>query len=179
MTTPAPSLSSSDRQVTFGGRTSKRSHGHTEQDFIGRVPVVLSFVGLPTESTDGLIRELDASLHRFSEQRVQLIAVTDSDPQAWADRLGVNITILQDADLATDLGAHIDDEGRIASVITDNEGWELEIVRHDPTDDLAAALLVALDRLRKQFPDRLSALPDSLPEGVAVDSKRKRIVDAD
>ena len=63
--------------------------------------------------------------------------------------------------------------------ITDNEGWELEIVRHDPTDDRVAALLVALDRLRKQYPERLSALPDSLPEDVAADSKRKRIVEAD
>ncbi len=78
---------------------------HSDQDFIGRVPVVLSFVGLPDESTDRLIRELDASLYRFSQQRVQLMAVTGSDPQEWADRLGVNVTILQDPDLATQLDA--------------------------------------------------------------------------
>ncbi len=159
MTPPGTSTASTDHQVTFSGRTSKQSHRHTERDFIGRIPVVLSFVGLPNESTDRLIRELDASLHRFSQQRVQLIAVTGSDPQEWADRLGVNITILQDADLATELDADIDAEGNLATVIIDNEGQAIEVVRQRPTDDPAAAVLIAVDRLRRQFPERMSALP--------------------
>lgn len=159
MTPPGTSTSSTDRQVTFSGRTSKRSRRHSDQDFIGRVPVVLSFVGLPDESTDRLIRELDASLHRFSQQRVQLMAVTGSDPQEWADRLGVNVTILQDPDLATQLDAEVDEQGQIASVIIDNEGWAIEVVRQMPGDDPAAAVLIALDRLRREFPERMSALP--------------------
>lgn len=159
MTPPGTSTSSIDRQVTFSGRTSKRSHRHSDQDFVGRVPVVLSFVGLPDESTDRLIRELDASLYRFSQQRVQLMAVTGSDPQEWADRLGVNVTILQDPDLATQLDAEVDDQGHIASVIIDNEGWAIEVVRQMPGDDPAAAVLIALDRLRREFPERMSALP--------------------
>ena len=148
----------SSQPLTFDAESSKRSHLGSSA-FRGRVPVVLTFVGQHGDGADAAIVALDRSLIRFGERRVQLLVVVDADPSDVATRLAVNVPLICDEGLAEELSAQVDDQGRHSSVILGNDGRVLDVVRQLPTDDPAAAVLIAIDLLTSQFPDRFTTAP--------------------
>lgn len=149
----------SEQPVAFDAESSKRGHLGSS-DFRGRVPVVLVFVGAPGALSDTVIIGLDRALIRFGERRVQLLVVVDANPSEVAERLQVTVPLIADAGLAEELNAQMDHQGRISSVILGNDGRVLDVVRQLPTADQSSAVLVALERLTAEFPDRLGILPE-------------------
>ncbi len=144
--------------VQFEGASNKKPTMGAA-DFRGKVPVALVFVGAPDEETDDIIKKLNASLIRFGERRVQLLIVVDGDPKVVSDRLVLNVPLVSDDGLALELSADRSDDDRVVSIILGTDGMALGAVRQLPADDQAAAILVAIDRLIEQFPDRFEVLP--------------------
>jgi hypothetical protein len=149
-----------NRPVSFKGESNKKQKMLNATDFRGRVPVVLTFVGPTNPTSDHMIVDLDSSLISFGQRRVQLLVVVEEDPTALSERLDVRVPLMFDRNLTKDLAAQIDEQGRIASVILGNDGMALDVVRQAPTEGQAGAILVAVDRLSEQFPDRFETLPD-------------------
>lgn len=144
--------------VQFEGSSNKKPRLQAN-DFRGKVPMVLTFVGAPDEQNDEIIQNLNASLIRFGERRVQLLVVIDGDPTVVSDRLMLNISLISDDGLAAELNANRTDEDPVVSIILGNDGMILDVVRQLPADDQAAAILVSVDRLMAEFPDRFIVLP--------------------
>ena len=149
--------------LQFEGTSNKKSCLQAS-DFRGKVPMVLTFVGAPDEKNDKIIDNLNESLIRFGQRRVQLLVVVDGDPALVSDRLQLNVPLVTDEGLAAELNAERADGEPLLSVILGNDGMVLEVVRQLPADDQAAAILVAVDRLMAQFPDRFEVLPNHPPE---------------
>jgi peroxiredoxin len=145
--------------IQFAAKSSKAKKIDAHA-FRGKVPVVMTFVGPTNEASERIIADLNLSLVQFGRRRVQLLVVVDDDPYIISARLDVHVPLICDHDLTTELGAEIDKEGRIASVIIGNDGMALDVVRQLPIEGQAAAILVALDRLTEQFPERFTTLPD-------------------
>jgi len=158
----------SEQPVAFDAESSKSAH-LASSAFRGRVPVVLVFVGVPGSQSDTVITGLDRALIRFGERRVQLLVVVDANPSEVAARLKVTVPLISDAGLAEELNAQMDDQGRISSVILGNDGRILDVVRQLPTADQSSAVLVALERLTAEFPDRLGTLPEPDQNVEAID----------
>ncbi len=133
--------------------------------------MVLVFVGVHGAAADTAICNLNRSLIRFGELRIQLLVVVDGYPSEVAERLGVTVPLITDDGLADELNAHIDEQGRLASVVVGNDGRVLSVVRQLPTDDQALAILATVESLSTQFPDRFTVLPDG-------DENAERIEDA-
>lgn len=74
-------------------------------------------------------------------------------------RLGVAVPLITDDGLGDEFEARVD-HGRTSSVILGNDGRVLEVLRHLPADDCAPAILLAVERLTEEFPDRFSVLPE-------------------
>lgn len=146
------------KPVDFDGRSNKKNDIRAA-DFRGKVPVVLVFVGAAVEENDVIIRKLNASLIRFGERRVQLLLVVDGDPQLISKRLVLNVPLVSDDGLTAELEAERTEGDPVVSVILGNDGMALGTVRQLPADDQAAAILVAVDTLIEQFPDRFQVLP--------------------
>ena len=149
----------SEQPLAFNAESSKEKRlGATA--FRGRVPVVFAFVGAHGPQADSAIIGLDRALIRFGERRIQLLVVVDGYPTEVAARLGVTVPLITDDGLAKELDAEVDDQGRISSVILGNDGRVLDVVRQLPADDQASAILVTVDRLAAEFPDRFGVLPE-------------------
>jgi hypothetical protein len=129
--------------------------------FRHRVPVVLSFIG-SGDDTDHLITTFDERLHRFGEHCVQLIVVVDAGAAETAERLGVSVPLMEDDGLSERLDARRDELGRVSSVILATDGRAMDVVRQLPAQDQTLAILVALERLTEQFPDRFEPLPSDV-----------------
>lgn len=149
----------SDSPITFDVESSKKARLDSSA-FRGRVPVVFAFVGDHGPSADVAILNLDRSLVHFGEQRIQLLVVVDGQPSDVAQRLGVTVPLISDDGLAEELNAQVDDQRLLRSVVVGNDGRVLELVRHEPSDDQASAILFAVERLRAEFPDRFGVLPN-------------------
>ena len=159
----SPTPTATDQPVAFRA-ISSRKQTLDAADFRGRVPVVLTFVGDGPDA-DRIIQALDAELHQFGSRRIQLIVVVPGEPTHLAERLQVAVALLADEGLGERLQAQPDGQGRIASVILATDGCILETVRQLPAADQALAILVAVDRLIEQQPDRLAVLGGAdLPE---------------
>jgi peroxiredoxin len=144
--------------VQFEGSSNKKPSLRAS-DFRGKVPMVVTFVGAPDGKNDHIIRNLNASLIRFGERRVQLLLIVDGDPSLISDRLMLNVPLVSDDDLALELQANRTAEDPVVTIILGNDGMMLDVVRQLPADDQAAAILVAVDRLIAEFPDRFQVLP--------------------
>lgn len=167
-----------EEPVVFSGRGSRHRTLDAES-FRHRVPVVLSFVG-GGDDADHLIKTFDDNLHTFGERRVQLIVVIDAEPEETAHRLGVSVTLMEDDGLSERLDARRDEQGRVSSVILATDGRAMDVVRQLPAEDQSLAVLVALERLTEQFPDRFEPLPadeDGEPE-LVLDPLRTDVPDA-
>ncbi len=158
----------SEQPISFNAESSKKARLDSSA-FRGRVPVVIVFVGAHGPEADSAILGLDGALIRFGERRIQLLVVVDGYPSEVADRLAVTVPLITDDGLAEELNAKVDDQGRISSVILGNDGRVLDVVRLLPVDDQASAILVAVDRLAAEFPDRFGVLPESDENAEAID----------
>jgi peroxiredoxin len=148
-----------DKRVSFDAESSKRDRLDASA-FGGRVPVVLAFVGEGGERADSLILAFDASLAQFGERRIQLLVVVEGYPSETAERLGVNVALITDDELGSELGAKRDAQGHTASVIVGNDGHVIEVVRHQRHEEEVSDILTAVERLAAEFPERFSVLPD-------------------
>ncbi len=165
-----PDLSDlSEQPLTFNAESSKKARLDASA-FRGRVPVVITFVGPHGPVADSAIVGLDKALIRFGERRIQLLVVVDGYPSEVAARLGVSVPLITDDGLAEELNARVDEQGRISSVILGNDGRVLELVRQLPADDQASAILVTVERLAAEFPDRFAILPDTDENAGAIDN---------
>ena len=158
----------SEQPISFNAESSKKARLDSSA-FRGRVPVVSVFVGAHGPEADSAILGLDGALIRFGERRIQLLVVVDGYPSEVADRLAVTVPLITDDGLAEELNAKVDGQGRISSVILGNDGRVLDVVRQLPVDDQASAILVAVDRLAAEFPDRFEILPESDENAEAID----------
>lgn len=158
----------STQPLSFDAESSKKARLDATA-FRGRVPVVLAFVGAAGPDADAAILSFDESHIRFGERRIQLLVVVDGYPAEVATRLGVSVPLITDDGLGVELDAEVDDQGRICSVILGNDGRVLNAVRQLPTEDQASAVLVDIERLTIEFPDRFATLPeaDENPEEIA------------
>ncbi len=145
--------------LSFDAESSKKARLDATA-FRGRVPVVLAFVGAAGAKADAAILSFDSAHIRFGERRIQLLVVVDGYPTEVAERLGIAVPLITDDGLGAELNAEVDDQGRICSVILGNDGCVLDAVRQLPTEDQAAAVLLAIDRLTAEFPDRFEILPE-------------------
>ena len=151
-------VDTSAQPLSFEAESSKKTRLDATA-FRGRVPVVLAFVEGLGPATDAAIRSLDASLILFGERRVQLLVVVDANPAEVAERLGATVPLITEPGLAAELNAEVDDQGRLCTVIVGNDGRVLDTVRQLPQEDQASAVLVAIDRLSAEIPDRFVVLP--------------------
>ena len=145
--------------LSFDAESSKKARLDATA-FRGRVPVVLAFVGAAGADADAAIIRFDSALIRFGERRIQLLVVVDGYPSEVAARLGIAVPLITDDGLGAELSALVDDQGRLCSVILGNDGRVLDTVRQLPTENQASAVLLAIERLTAEFPDRLGILPD-------------------
>lgn len=125
--------------------------------FLGKVPMVIVFLGLPPSDGDhSFLTELDSRLKDFGAGRSQLLVVLRATARATreiADELGLSVPLLADAggSMARDHGAE-DTEGRrhpMALVV--DKGGEIKR-RFDPLplddpDDAIEALLYSVRAL--------------------------------
>ena len=158
----------SEQPLAFNAESSKKARLDSSA-FRGRVPVVFAFVGPHGPEADSAIIGFDSALVRFGERRIQLLVVVDGYPSEVAARLGVTVPLITDDGLAEELNAQIDDQGRISSVILGNDGRVLDVVRQLPAEDQATAILVAIERLAAEFPDRFGILPAADENAEAID----------
>lgn len=158
----------SEQPLTFNAESSKKARLGSSA-FRGRVPMVLVFVGAHGPEADVAILRLDSALIRFGERRIQLLVVVDGYPSEVADRLAVKVPLITDDGLAEELNAQVDDQGRISSVILGNDGRVLDVVRQLPAEDQASAILVTVERLAAEFPDRFAILPEADENAEAID----------
>ena len=122
--------------------------------------MVVTFVGEPDRKNDAIIADLNTSLIRFGERRVQLLVVVDGDPGAISERLQLNVPLISDDGLAEELNANRNDDDPVVSNILGNDGMMLDVVRQLPAKDQAVAILAAVDRLMSDFPERFQVLPE-------------------
>lgn len=158
----------SNQPLEFDAESSKEKRLGSSA-FRGRVPVVFAFVGPHGPQADAAILNLDHALVHFGERRTQLLVVVDGYPSEVAARLRVSVPLITDDGLAEELNAHVDDHGRLSSVILGNDGRVLDVVRQLPAADQASAILVTIDRLAAEFPDRFGVLPGSDENSEAID----------
>jgi hypothetical protein len=158
----------SNQPLSFDAESSKKARLDATA-FRGRVPVVLAFVGAAGPDADAAILSFEEAHIRFGERRIQLLVVVDAYPAEVAARLGVAVPLITDDGLGAELNAEVDDQGRICSVILGNDGRVLNAVRQLPTKDQASAVLLDIDRLTMEFPDRFRILSDfdENPEEIA------------
>ncbi len=149
----------SAQPLSFDAESSKKARIDATA-FRGRVPVVLAFVGPAGQEADAAILSFDSALIRFGERRIQLLVVVDGYPAEVAERLGIAVALITDDGLGVELDAEVDDQGRLCSVILGNDGRVLDTVRQLPTEDQASAILLAIERLTAEFPDRFGILPE-------------------
>lgn len=158
----------SEQPLAFNAESSKKARLDSSA-FRDRVPVVLAFVGPHGPEADSAIIGFDSALVRFGERRIQLLVVVDGYPSEVAARLGVTVPLITDDGLAEELDAQIDDQGRISSVVLGNDGRVLDVVRQLPAKDQASAILVTIERLASEFPDRFGILPAADENAEAID----------
>ena len=168
----------SEQPLTFDAESSKKARLDSSA-FRGRVPVVLAFVGDHGPRADTAILSLDRAHARFGERRIQLLVVVDGYPTEVAQRLGVTVPLITDDGLAKELNAQTDEQGRMSSVVLGNDGRVLDVVRQLPADDQASAILLAVERLAAEFPDRFTVLPeaDENPEEIDDPTRTTTAVD--
>lgn len=150
----------SEQPIEFNAESSKKARLDSSA-FRGRVPVVFAFVGPNGAKADAAIIDLDAALIRFGERRIQLLVVVDGYPSDVAKRLGVAAPLITDDGLAEELDACTDDDGRTCVVVLGNDGRVVDVIRQLPAEGQAEAILLAVDSLATQFPERFGVLPDS------------------
>ena len=174
----------SEQPLTFDAESSKKARLDSSA-FRGRVPVVLAFVGDHGPCADKAILCLDSAHVRFGERRIQLLVVVDGYPTEVAQRLGVTVPLITDDGLAKELNAQTDEQGRMSSVVLGNDGRVLDVVRQLPADDQssadrASAILLAVERLAAEFPDRFTVLPeaDENPEEIDDPTRTRTAVDS-
>jgi peroxiredoxin len=160
--------------LDFEGSSNKKSSLQAS-DFRGKVPMAVTFVGAPDGQNDEIIIKLNDSLLRFGQRRVQLLLVVDGDPALVSERLHLKVPLVADEGLAAELGAERSNGEPVVSIILGNDGMVLDVVRQLPADDQAAAILVAIDRLVLEYPDRFQVLPTH-PSVDAGDAKLTELI---
>lgn len=118
-------------------------------DFLGKVPVALSFVGtLSGEAADDVIRGFNDVFVQFGRHRIQLLIVTPDDQAAVRRRRqeGITVPLLADDDGVL-LQRFASSSTIPATVLIDEAGAVERVVEGgSPHDHVAAVLEVAVER---------------------------------
>ena len=81
----------------------------------------------------------------------------------------MTVPLITDDELAKEFNTKTDEQGRLSSVVLGNDGRVLDVVRQLPAHDHVAAILLALERLAVEFPNRFEVLPEHDHDPEAID----------